>query len=532
MNISQFTKAHYSEQVIKEYQNNPLIEGLPPILSKQEVIEKLSYYPHFDESERQLDSHYRFHLIQRVFSMFQVLPYHLDLESRLSRLLRQGYLSRNPLSSSYSASLVSGHEKITSSVDQSWFNNSVPRGFTIIGPSGTGKSTAIAKILDQLPQIIIHSNYQNQDFNFTQLVWLRLECPHDGSVKGLVNQFFITVDGLLGTNYFDKFGRSNKLSVNTLMPLMTQVCSSIGLGILVIDEIQHLSLRGVGSKLMLNFFTTLSNSIGIPLVLIGTPSAMSVLQREFRQARRGSGQGDLVMDRLGKDEYWHLFLEAIWEYQWVRNPVELSNEMIDVMYEESQGIIDIALKLFALAQIRAISSNKEKLSVSLIKQVAKDNLKLVQPMLAALKSGEISKISQYEDIYFPFEEAVENEKIRMEKSNFIKVMKQNQAANDITQIKEEALFRLNLLGLSKEKAKKAINEVTKKQSFDDLQELVKSAFQYSLHERIADEIGVDIEESENDLRTIIDKGKGKGKGQSAYQSLKEAGVIKEIGEAV
>lgn len=45
---------------------------------------------------------------------------------------------------------------------------------------------------------------------------------------------------------------------------------------------------------------------------------MGVLQREFRQARRGSGQGDLVMDRLEKDEYWHLFLEAIWDYQWVR----------------------------------------------------------------------------------------------------------------------------------------------------------------------------------------------------------------------
>lgn len=530
MNVSQFSKAHYSKQVIKEYQNNPLIEALPPILSKQEVIEKLSYYPHFDKSERLLDSHYRFHLIQRIFSMFQVLPYHLDLESRLSRLLRQGYLSRNPLSSSFSASLVSGHEKITSSVDQSWFNNSVPRGFTIIGPSGTGKSTAIAKILDQLPQTIIHSMYRNTDFNFTQLVWLRLECPHDGSVKGLVNQFFITVDGLLGTSYFEKFGRSNKLSVNTLMPLMTQVCSSIGLGILVIDEIQHLSLRGVGSKLMLNFFTTLSNSIGIPLVLIGTPSAMGVLQREFRQARRGSGQGDLVMDRLEKDEYWHLFLEAIWEYQWVRTPVELSNEMIDVMYEESQGIIDIALKLFALAQIRAISSNKEMLSVPLIKQVARDNLKLVQPMLAALKSGEASKISQYEDIYFPFEEAFENEKVRLEKSNFIEVMKLNQASNDVTQIKEEALFRLNLLGLSKEKAKKAINEVSKNQSFNDLQELVKSAFQFSLQDRIPKKISVDIEESENDLRTIIEKGKKKG--HSAYKSLKEAGVIKEIGEAV
>lgn len=529
MNVSQFAEASYNEQIIREYQHNPLIEALPPILSKQEVVEKLSYYPYFDEKERQLDSHYRFHLIQRVFSLFQVLPYHFDLESRVSRLLRQGYLSRNPLSSSYSASLVSGYEKITSSGDQNWFNNSIPRGFTIIGPSGTGKSTAIAKILDQLPQVIIHSKYQGQNFNFTQLVWLRLECPHDGSVKGLVNQFFITVDRLLGTNYFDKFGRSNKLSVNTLMPLMTQICSSIGLGILVIDEIQHLSMKGMGSKLMLNFFTTLSNSIGIPLILIGTPSAMGVLQREFRQARRGSGQGDLVMDRLEKNEYWRLFLEAIWEYQWVKKPVELSNEMIEVMYEESQGIIDIALKLYALAQIRAISSNKEILSVSLIKQVSKDNLKLVQPMLQALKSGDVKQISQYEDIYFPFEDAIEQERIKMEKSNFVKMMKKSETIDE-TQLKEEAVFRLNLLGVSKEKANKAINEVFKNHTFTDLQHLVKIAFQHSLLEGTANEKQIASVVSEKDLRTIIKAGKERG--QNAYQSLKEADMIKEVGKVV
>lgn len=531
MSNSKFTKADYSEQIIKDYQNNPLIEALPPVLSKKEVIEKLIFYPYFDESERQLDSHYRLHLVQRVFSIFQVLPYHFDIEGRISRLIRQGYLSRNPLSSSYSATLVSGHKNITSPVDQSWFNDSIPRGFTIIGPSGIGKSTAIAKILNQFPQVIIHSTYQNQDFNFTQLVWLRLECPHDGSVKGLVNQFFISVDRLLGTNYFEKYGRSNKLSVNTLMPLMTQICSSIGLGLLVIDEIQHLSLRGTGSKLMLNFFTTLSNSIGIPLVLIGTPSAMGVLQREFRQARRGSGQGDLVIDRLEKDEYWNLFLEGIWEYQWVKVPVGLSNEMIDVMYEESQGIIDIALKLFALAQIRAISTNKEILSVPLIKQVAKDNLKLVQPMLAALKSGDIKKISQYEDIYFPFEEAFEKEKIRMEKNNLIEVMKQKQESkSDLFQLKEEALFRLNLLGLSKENAKKSINEVIKSNSFNDLQELVKIAYQYSIQNEVPNEISTNKLKSDRDLRTIVKNGKEKG--CSAYQSLKEAGVIKTIGEAI
>lgn len=529
MKNNQFIHAFYHEQVIKEYEGNPLIEALPPILSKQEVVEKLCYYPHFDESERQLDSQYRFHIIQRLFFLFQVLPFHIDLESRLSRLLRQGYIGRNPFSPTYASSLIQGHENIQNQVDQGWFNHSIPRGLTIIGPSGTGKSMAIAKIFDQLPQIIKHSSYRGKDFLFTQLVFLRLECSHDASVKGLVNQFFITVDDLLGTNYFEKFGRSNKLSVNTLMPIMTQIINSVGAGILCIDEVQHLSIRGVGSKLMLNFFTTLNNMIGIPIVLIGTPSAMNVLQREFRQARRGSGQGDLVMDRMENDAYWRLFLESMWEYQWVRNPVELTDEMVEVLYQESQGIIDICLKLFSLSQIRAISSGNECLSVTLVRQVARDHLKLVQPMLTALKSGDLTKIAQYEDIYFPFQEAVERERIDLEKHDFIKVMKNKQKSIDDTKLREEALFRLNLLGLSKEKAKKAINEVCKATTFTDLRELVKSAYQFSLQIAVENE-GTKETRAESDLRTIVKEGKEKG--LSAYASLKDSGIIKQIKEVV
>ena len=78
---------------------------------------------------------------------------------------------------------------------------------------------------------------------------------------------------------------------------MSQVARHTGLGMLVIDEIQHLKqAKSGGSEKMLNFFVTLVNTIGVPVVLIGTTKAMSVLQSEFSQARRGSGQGDMVWE--------------------------------------------------------------------------------------------------------------------------------------------------------------------------------------------------------------------------------------------
>jgi len=53
----------------------------------------------------------------------------------------------------------------------------------------------------------------------------------------------------------------------------------------------------------------------VPTVLIGTTKALSVLQSEFRQARRGSGQGDMIWERLSKDKSWELLINAFRDYQ-------------------------------------------------------------------------------------------------------------------------------------------------------------------------------------------------------------------------
>ena len=66
---------------------------------------------------------------------------------------------------------------------------------------------------------------------------------------------------------------------------------------------------------------------------------MPILQGEFRQARRSSGQGDLIWNRMKKERTWMMFVRSIWEYQWVRNNVELTTQMMDAIYEETQGII-------------------------------------------------------------------------------------------------------------------------------------------------------------------------------------------------
>ena len=160
-------------------------------------------------------------------------------------------------------------------------------------------------------------------------------CPFDGSLKGLCIEFFHKVDDLLGTDYHKKFGVGRN-TVDTMLSVMSQIARNTALGVLVIDEIQHLSsTKSGGDEKMLNFFVTLVNTIGVPTVLIGTTKALSVLQSEFRQARRGSGQGDMIWERLSKDKSWELIINAFWDYQWTKKEVPLTPELSDVLYEES-----------------------------------------------------------------------------------------------------------------------------------------------------------------------------------------------------
>jgi len=374
--------AVYLQQALPEYRGNPFIEALPPILSVDEAIEALAVDPGYNEGEREMDTYYRLHAIRRLLRYFQPLYTHIDIEQRISCGIRQGYIGRNPIYTK----------------NNRYLGNPTALGFTIIGMSGVGKTTGIERVLSLYPQCITHFKYENNPFYLKQIVWLKLECPFDGSIKGLCIDFFNTVDRVLESNYSQKF-HTMRSTVDTMVPRIAQIADTHGIGMLIIDEIQHLSqAKSGGSEKMLNFFVNLVNTIGVPVVLIGTTKALPILQSEFRQARRGSGQGGLLWDRMQNDESWDIIMETMWKYQWTREKCPITRELKNLIYDESQGIIDIAVKLYVFAQIKAITDETESVTGTVIREAAGERLGLLKRPLDALRSGDISKIMMFEDI--------------------------------------------------------------------------------------------------------------------------------------
>ncbi len=436
--------ANYRNPQIPDYQGNPLIEALPPILGKREALKHLAYFPTYDEEHRHWDAHLRLHLLPNTLKFFTPLGIHMQLLWQIETLIRLSYVARNPAHIGFWQDI----NQRVDSIDADGFalrrERSTAKSLTIIGVSGVGKTTAVEEILLLYPQVINHSHYQGQDFTIRQLVWLKLECPYDGSVKGLCLNFFQAVDSLLGTSYYKNLAKGHR-TIDELIPDVAQVASNQSLGLLVIDEIQNLSeAKSGGAAKMLKFFVQMINTIGISIVLVGTYKAWSVLSGEFRQIRRGTGLGDLVWEPMKEDETWQTFVKSLWRYQYVRHPCPLTPKLSHTLYYECQGITDFAVKLYLLAQVRAIVTGQEKITESIIKSVAHDCLRTARSVLNALKETNENKrrqlLSQCEDVYpIDIEPFIEQALVNIQTADEIsqlKVTQSNDLVEDIDQLRQ------------------------------------------------------------------------------------------------
>lgn len=390
-------KAQYKNFPLDEFNSNPLIQALPPLASKEDIIRKLMVRPKLNKDDLLLEDTYRIHMANRLFQLFQPLPIHIEVWNMVQNLLIDGYLARNPFDKNFIKYInQTGKKIINRSFDinsRSNFKSTSGCGL-FLGYSGIGKTTTINNVLRHYPQVIVHNEYRGMYYNQIQLVWLKLEAPVNSSLKALCLQFFMRIDEVLGTNNYKKHVSRNT-SVDNMLPLISQVAHNIGLGLLIIDEVQNIKKRGADQ--LMNFFVYLINA-GINLCLIGTPSAYDLFGKELRITRRLTGNAEIIFNNMKNNEEFDFFLQSIWSFQWVHYESDYNEEFRNVFYEETQGISDLIIKLFVYAQQEAIQTGTEKLSIKLIKKIAKNKFKLLQPMLDAIRSGNPHKIAKYEDI--------------------------------------------------------------------------------------------------------------------------------------
>jgi hypothetical protein len=378
---------------------NVYLNALPPYYTFDQFKKKIAIRPNL-KTKAKSSGQRKLIAGKLLYDYFEPLGRHYHLFEKIYQAIFYGYENRTKLT------LIERIKRCRQLAEsENPFNGvytiaqrGIVRGFSLVGLSGVGKSIASHVVLELFQTFVKLTNSQSKTASF-QMLYLKVDCSPKGSTKQLCLQIFLQIDRILGT---DNYNLYNKKSY-TEEALMIQICfvvTHINLGVLIIDEIQNLRVaKGTGRELMLNFFKTLSNWIGVPIVFIGTTESIDLLRQNFQEARRKNGIGSLIWDRLYTEEAeWKDFIKGLWKLQVLKKPGRLTSELSDTYHDLTQGIPDLLVVLHVLGQQWALDYNQESIEPGLLKEVAKHEFWMLEPMLEALRTNDIKALETFADI--------------------------------------------------------------------------------------------------------------------------------------
>lgn len=403
--------------------------GLPPSLSER--IALLDVPAAHAESERGLSHDQRKYAVLRLFEVSVPIERQVSLVERMHMIIRQGYKARDPSLGWHRAAYLASAAGIERFMGARSGRGTARRvanpdadadvvaevaeavaatrpaivgigasGMALIGDPGMGKTTVKDRVAASFPPTVI----PDTPYRVVQIPCLRVEAPSKGGRRQFCLNAFAEIDRLLKTDYSATFGVNSRAGADHMMLMLQHLATLHAIGLIIVDEFQHLLQSTEGPRPLVNFLVTMVNLLGVPVMLIGTNEARSILSGAFREARRAAGLGQPNWERLRRGEEWDDWLEEMWRYQWTAAPTALTPEISEAIYDESQGIIDIAVKLLILAQMRAISKGEtspeegEVLDPDLYHLIAKEEFGLVAPMIAALRDGRVDVLQNIPDL--------------------------------------------------------------------------------------------------------------------------------------
>lgn len=395
--------AKYKDALIPEYRGNPLIEALPPVVRDDaEILDAMSITPPFAEDERNLHPAIRRELVSRLNSLFVPLPPHFQLLERLSTNLRRSYTWRNPLLPQTQSYL---HEKHAFLSPETLAARAAAGSVLFIkGISGIGKSTGTEACLRALgPCVIEHRSYQGKPLAETQIVWLKVSCPEDRSLKSLCISILAAAEGALGgrARFTADIIDDPRMTAGAAVRCVLRCLANHHVGILVIDEVQNLfSSKGQAAVELLNFLLRLRDESGICFVVCGTYASLQLLQSTFRIGRRiaAGGVTEFLRPANGDDQEWSSFCEILWMYQWVQKPAEYSAEIALQLFNLTQGIRGLAVPLVVRAQEDAIADESESVSPSTLLNSWNRHFRQLDRPISALRENDPRALAQWDDL--------------------------------------------------------------------------------------------------------------------------------------
>lgn len=394
---------------------NPLISTLPTFSGKtaEDIRLLLKSWPEDHANPAVLNgtaSRWQIYneLCRRQKDCFIPMAIHIELQQELNQVIRQGYRYRNPLAKLSPVEILHG---IPSSDGTHMLGRRTsarrddPAGCALFGTSGLGKTKAYRTILELYDQVIWHPEHC-----LTQIVYLAVDYPHDGKAKSLCAAILSEIDTLLGTDLSTEYAKSNETA---LLGAVVKYLHCYNVGLLILDEFQNVltsNPTGRSSEQIFNFLVNLSNMSSVPLMFVGTPAAYDFLDQRLRVARRIGTTLD--WDRVSeKSAVWKRFTDELWDWRIFDlaksepGSTGMPPAIRKALFRCSQGIIDIAMRVFFLSQMHANKTGKPY-TVNTVFTVYTRHFKALHPIIDELKGNKPTMddwSERYSKLLIPFD---------------------------------------------------------------------------------------------------------------------------------
>jgi hypothetical protein len=355
-----------------------IIRILPPMKSGDDLFSALEVLPTYDEAIRETEVPVRLMALSDLYRIYVPSQMSLEIYSKmylalLRSLQKKGTkLAVQQKNQNHKAIIQQEYSGIMGGSDS----------FTIIGASGIGKSSAISRAIT----LITENRVIEVGNPYTKIIpCICVQCPFDSSVKGLLLEILRKVDEMIDSKYYQ-----NALRARTTTDMLIGSVSQVALnhiGLLVVDEIQNVC-NSKNGKSLVGMLTQLINNSGISICMVGTPESAVFFEQAVQLARRSLGLRYDVME-YGTD--FRKFCEIVFSYQYVKIRTEITDGIMEWLYEHTSGNISVVVSLIHDAQEIVILNGKEVLNLEALNEAYQKRLSMLHGFIHIEQRKQTSK---------------------------------------------------------------------------------------------------------------------------------------------
>ena len=358
-----------------------VIHILPTMKSGDDLLSSMEVLPEYDESIRSNEAPVRLMALSDLYRIYVPSNMSLEIYSKiylalLRSLQKKGTkMAVQQKNQNHKAVIQQEYSGIMGGSDS----------FTIIGASGIGKSSAISRAIT----LITENRVIEVENPYTKIIpCICVQCPFDSSVKGLLLEILRKVDEMIESKYYQ-----NALRARTTTDMLIGSVSQVALnhiGLLVVDEIQNVC-NSKNGKSLVGMLTQLINNSGISICMVGTPESAVFFEQAVQLARRSLGLRYDVME-YGTD--FRNFCEIVFSYQYVKQKTEITDGIMEWLYEHTSGNISVVVSLIHDAQEIAILNGKEVLNLESLNEAYQKRLSMLHGFIHMEQKKQTSKLKK------------------------------------------------------------------------------------------------------------------------------------------